>query len=247
MTSGASGVRRRNSEQAGSASPLRQARARGLSYHSFPSPTCSGRRIVKTRPMNPVARSRTNQYARLDPEPRPDRRPVPVASSRCVSRVGRAIPPRPTSTSLRSNAPADRYLPCHRAAGEQLRRLEYSALDSHWNAGSHLASLFARRVPQTAMSKTPPSADDYRKRDGAVGKRLRRQGRRKPVSSWCAGSNSAPRVGRQRGLAGRKVQGEGKTQGESATTLAPRVETMPSRPMRHACSNTAAPSACSVN
>jgi hypothetical protein len=183
----------------------------------------------------------------LTRNPAPDRRPVPVASSRCVSRVGRAIPPRPTSTSLRSNAAADRYSPCHRAAGEQLRRLEYRALDSHWNAGSHLASRFARRVPQTHVQdltqcRRLPQA---RRRRSASGYGARAMGN--PVASWCAGSNSAPRVGRQRGLAGRTVQGEGKTQGESATTLAPRVETMPSRPMRHACSNTAAPSACSVN
>ena len=41
-------------------------------------------------------------------------------------------------------------------------------------------SLFARRAPATdAMSKTPPSADDYRKRAAAIGKRLGRKGERK--------------------------------------------------------------------
>ena len=159
--------------------------------------------------------------------PRPDRRPVPVASSRCVSRVGKAIPPRPTSTSLRSNAPADRYSPCHRAAGEQLHRFEYSALDSHWNAGSQFAEPFPLvALPQAdAMSKTPPSADDYRKRAAAIGKRLKRSQERQEMGSRAVApeATGAPRVGRQRGLAGRTVQGEGKTKGESATALAPRL------------------------
>jgi hypothetical protein len=56
-----------------------------------------------------------------------------------------------------------------------LRRLEYSALDSHWNASSHLASRSARRVPQTHVQDLTQS-HDYRKRAAAIGKRLRRKG-----------------------------------------------------------------------
>ena len=169
------------STSARTASPLK------LSFIQIPLQTnCEEAPRELDRPVRVLTNMRDFEAS----DPRPDRRPVPVASSRCASRVGRAIPSRPTSTSLRSNAPADRYSPCHRAAGEQLHRFEYSALDSHWNAGSQFAELFARRLPQAdAMSKTPPSADDSQARRRNRQAAKARQERQETVSSCCAGSN----------------------------------------------------------
>ena len=86
-------------------------------------------------------------------------------------------------------------------------------------------------LPQTdAMSKTPPSADDYRKRAAAIGKRLgASRAKGNTVSSWCAGSNrrSSTLADNEDWLAGKSKEKEkenkAKAEGESATALAPRL------------------------